>query len=97
MNPVNHRVKKTAVLIAFLLFLSNEAACVRPLRRSTTPSVEAPSGTSAGSGGPTGVGADITDGTAHWAFLDNTIAIDNFHLAQYDTSRSTVVRSAGSV
>lgn len=27
-------------------------------------------GTSAGSGGPTGTGADITDNTAHWAYVD---------------------------
>ena len=29
------------------------------------------SGTSAGSGGPTGTGSDITDGTAHWTYIGN--------------------------
>lgn len=34
-------------------------------------------GTSAGSGGPTGTGSDITDGTVHWRYLgDGTGAID---------------------
>lgn len=53
------------------------------------------SGTSAGSGGPTGTGTDIVDGTAHWYFLGNTIPIDSFHLATYDTSRVVVVSTPG--
>ncbi len=31
-------------------------------------------GTSAASGGPTGTGSDITDGTAHWEFLGSAIS-----------------------
>ncbi len=52
------------------------------------------SGTSAGSGGPTGVGTDITDGTAHWYFLGNTIVITDFQQAVFDTSRIAVHSSA---
>lgn len=53
------------------------------------------SGTSAGSGGPTGTGTDITDGTAHWYFLGNTITITPFQIAAFDTSRNTVVATVG--
>ncbi len=53
------------------------------------------SGTSAASGGPTGVGTDITDGTAHWYFLGNTIAISSRQLATFDTSRTVAHSSAG--
>ncbi len=54
------------------------------------------SGTSASPGsGPTGTGTDITDGTVHWYFLGNTITITAFQLAAFDTSRVTVVSSAG--
>jgi uncharacterized phage protein gp47/JayE len=53
------------------------------------------SGTSAGSGGPTGTSTDITDNTVHWYFLGNTISIDPFHLAAFDTGRITVSSSAG--
>lgn len=52
------------------------------------------SGTSAGSGGPSGVAADITDGTVHWAFLGNKIAIGSRQQAAYDVSRIAVVSSA---
>lgn len=33
-------------------------------------------GTSAGSGGPTGTGSNITDGTAHWAYVGTSITIN---------------------
>lgn len=46
------------------------------------------SGTSAGSGGPSTTATDITDGTAHWYFLGNTITI---------TSRQLVIYSSVSV
>lgn len=55
------------------------------------------SGTSASSGGPSGVGANITDGAAHWAFLDNSITIDNQSLATYDTNRTTIVSTPGTL
>lgn len=54
-------------------------------------------GSSASSGGPSGIGADITDGAAHWAFLDNAITIDNQSLATYDTSRTTIVSTPGTL
>jgi uncharacterized phage protein gp47/JayE len=54
-------------------------------------------GTSAGSGGPTGTGTDITDGTAHWRYLGNTISISQFQQASLDTGRITVHSSAGTV
>lgn len=53
------------------------------------------SGTSAGSGGPTGTGTDITDNTVHWYFLGNTITVTPFQIAAFDTSRTTVVSSVG--
>ena len=43
------------------------------------------SGTSAGSGGPTGTATDITDGTVHWRFLGATIAVDSVHIATWST------------
>ena len=52
-------------------------------------------GTSAGSGGPTGTGTDITDGTVHWRYLGATIPIDLRQLAEYDTSRITIVSVDG--
>lgn len=56
------------------------------------------SGTSAASGGPTGRGTNITDGTAHWYFLGNTIVVGDFEQALLDTSRITVVSTpAGSL
>lgn len=50
-------------------------------------------GTSAGSGGPTGTGTDITDGTVHWRFLGATIPISTRELAVFDTSRISVTAS----
>lgn len=55
------------------------------------------SGTSAGSGGPTGTGTDITDGTVHWRFLGATIPISIFQKAAIDTSRINVHSSAASL
>lgn len=52
------------------------------------------SGTSAGSGGPTGKNADITDGTAHWYFLERTVVIGTFEQAKFDTSRTAVHSTA---
>lgn len=52
------------------------------------------SGTSAASGGPTGTGTNITDGTAHWYELGNTIVIGAFEQAKFDTSRIAVHSSA---
>lgn len=51
-------------------------------------------GTSAGSGGPTGTGTDITDGTVHWRYLGNKITITNRQLAAFDTTRIAVHSSA---
>lgn len=53
------------------------------------------SGNSAGSGGPTGVGQDITDGTAHWAFIGATIAIGTRELAKYALANVNVHSSDG--
>jgi hypothetical protein len=47
-------------------------------------------GTSAGSGGPVGTGTDIVDGTAHWCFLGNPVAISTRQIASFGTSRVTV-------
>lgn len=47
-------------------------------------------GTSAASGGPTGIGSDITDGTVHWSFLGNTIPVSLRQRAVFDTSRVAV-------
>lgn len=52
------------------------------------------SGTSAGSGGPTGTGTDITDGTVHWRYLGNKITITSRQLAVFDTTRIAVHSSA---
>lgn len=52
------------------------------------------SGTSAASVGPTGTGTNITDGTAHWYELGNTIVIGAFQQAKFDTSRIAVHSSA---
>lgn len=39
-------------------------------------------GTSAGSGGPTGTGSDITDGTAHWQYIGtNDMTLQNDSIA----------------
>ena len=53
------------------------------------------SGTSAASGGPSATGTGITDGSAVWAHLGETISIGLRYLATYDTSRITVVSTAG--
>lgn len=53
------------------------------------------SGTSAGSGGPTGTGTDITDGTAHWRFLGNKVAITTRQRATYSLAHTTVSSSSG--
>lgn len=47
-------------------------------------------GTSAGSGGPLGVGTDITDGTVHWRFLEADVSINARQLPIFDTSRISV-------
>lgn len=52
-------------------------------------------GVSAGAGGPTGVGTDITDGGAHWRFLGANLIIGNRELAVHDTSRTTILSSDG--
>ncbi len=52
-------------------------------------------GTSAGSGGPTGTGTDITDGTAHWSFLGNAIVITSRQHAEYQTGNVEVVSTPG--
>lgn len=52
------------------------------------------SGTSAGSGGPTGTATDITDGTVHWRFLGAKYVIAARELAVFDTTRITVNSSA---
>lgn len=60
-------------------------------------------GTSAGSGGPTGQGDDITDGTAHWAFVPgfangfmvtNTDPATNAFLAQHSAPTTTQASGA---
>lgn len=51
-------------------------------------------GTSAGSGGPTGTGTDITDGTVHWRWLGNPVSIDARSIATFDTTHMTIVSSA---
>jgi hypothetical protein len=53
------------------------------------------SGTSAGSGGPTGVGSNITDGSAHWAFLGNPVVITTRQHADYLTDNISVSSSPG--
>lgn len=54
------------------------------------------SGTSAGSGGPQGEDADITDGTVHWCFLGADIVVGLRGQATFDTSRVTVHGTAAS-
>ena len=53
-------------------------------------------GTSAGSGGPTGTGTDITDGTVHWRYLGASLSVTLFQRAAFDTSRTTVNSSGAS-
>ncbi len=52
------------------------------------------SGTTAASGGPSSTSADITDGSAHWAYLGATIAVSTRQLATFDSSRIAVHSSA---
>lgn len=52
-------------------------------------------GTSAASGGPSATGTGIADGSVVWAHLGETIAINLRELATYDSSRITVVSTAG--
>lgn len=52
------------------------------------------SGTSAGSGGPTGTGQSIVDGGVTWSFLGASVAIAATNIALYDTSRITIHSSA---
>ena len=52
-------------------------------------------GTSAGSGGPTGTGTAIADGSVVWSYLGATIAISTRQLAVHDTSRINVHSSPG--
>ena len=52
-------------------------------------------GVSAGAGGPTGIGQDITDGAAHWAFIGATIAIGTRELATYDIANVNIHSSDG--
>ena len=52
-------------------------------------------GTSAGSGGPTGTGLDITDGTVHWRYLGNPIVITTRQLATYSTANTTITSTTG--
>lgn len=47
-------------------------------------------GTSAGSGGPTGTGTDITDGGAHWYYLGNILNINRRQLAVFDSTRTAI-------
>lgn len=51
-------------------------------------------GISAASGGPTGTGTIIVDGTVVWRFLGNPVTINSRQIARYDTTRITVVSSA---
>lgn len=41
-------------------------------------------GTTAGSGGPTGTGADITDGTAHWTYVTDTFPANGVTITNAD-------------
>lgn len=55
-------------------------------------------GTSASSGtGPSGTGNAITDGTVTWYYLGQSITIDPFHVAVYDTSRINISSSVGTL
>jgi hypothetical protein len=51
------------------------------------------SGTSAASGGPTGTGADIVDGTAHWRYLGNTVGITSRQRASLAFAHTSVSSS----
>lgn len=51
-------------------------------------------GTAAGSGGPTGTGTTIPDGTVTWYYLGNPFAITGVQLASFDISRITIASSA---
>lgn len=53
------------------------------------------SGTSAGSGGPTGTGSAIVDGTAAWNFLGNNVVISTRQLATYALANVSVISSNG--
>lgn len=52
-------------------------------------------GTSAGSGGPSTTGTNITDGTAHWRWLGATVVATSRQLITYDTSRIAVHTTNG--
>lgn len=52
------------------------------------------SGTSAGSGGPTGTGTDITDGGVHWRFLGNSVSITTRQLASLPFNNISVTSSS---
>lgn len=51
-------------------------------------------GTSAGSGGPTGVGTAITDGSVTWYFLGNVYNISTRQLAVFDSTRTSIRSTA---
>jgi uncharacterized phage protein gp47/JayE len=51
------------------------------------------SGTS-GATGPTGVGSDITDGTAHWKYIGAIVNITSRQLAVFDSARTTIRSTA---
>jgi len=51
-------------------------------------------GTSASSGGPTTTASDITDNTAHWKYVGNTIPISLRQLATFDTSRINITSTS---
>jgi hypothetical protein len=54
-------------------------------------------GTSAGSGGPTGTGSDITDGTVHWQYIgtaDMTVDNDSFAAGQNYTITTFTLNDA---
>ncbi len=52
-------------------------------------------GTSAGSGGPTGTGVDIVDGSAHWYFLGNSLVMASREHADYISGNITVISTPG--
>lgn len=51
-------------------------------------------GNSSSLGGPTGVGQNITDGTAHWAFIGAKITVTSRQQAAYAAIRTTVASTA---
>lgn len=55
------------------------------------------SGTSAGSGGPTGTGTDITDGSVHWRFLGSTVVITPLQRASLAPQNVSVVSTVGTL